>query len=510
MIDNNIVNIHHMCTGCSSCAQACPAHAITMKEDEEGFLFPEISAFKCISCYRCAKQCPVNNALEDRENNKTRPVDESVKVYACHARDEYTRLKSSSGGIFTVLARRFAEAPENLNSGAAVSPGAADTSETADASGASTAPVAPRDAGVPVAPGTSEVSGAPDTLRTSGVPGTPGASGNGYAIFGAAFDKDFNVKHDYIEDIRDIDRLRRSKYVQSDSGDMFFKAKQFLDKGKKVLYCGTPCQIAGLKAYLGRSYPKLLTCDIACHGVPSPKIWRMYLDFMKNRYGAEISDISFRDKSKGWNNAQMAITFKNGKQYLTDKNTDIFFIGFGKSIYNRKSCYDCLFRINNSRADITLADFWGIEKLISGSSAKPGSDNTGGGLESDDTGSTKTGSIKNDCPEKENLANDNKGVSCVIIHTPAGEKAFSAVRDLVVVDEFTLGDAIKYNPRLVSSCPEPERRKSFFADLGNGYNFDKLRKKYMDNFSLKYKAKRLIKGILSPGQIEKLKKFSGR
>lgn len=279
-------------------------------------------------------------------------------------------------------------------------------------------------------------------------------------VFGAEFDEAFRVRHNYTENADGLDALRRSKYVQSDTEKSFLKAREFLYSGKPVLFCGTPCQIAGLKAFLNKDYTNLLTCDLACHGVPSPKIWEMYLDFIRERYHSRITAVSFRDKSTGWNSSSMIIDFEDGRQYIDRVKKEIFFIGFGKSIFNRSSCYSCKFRINNTKADITLADFWGIDRQGDG-------------------GFT-----------------DNKGVSLVITHTEAGENALSQIKDGLYMKQQPPEEAIKYNPRLVSSVCEPAGRKSFFDDLKAGYTFDGLRRKYMDNFSIKYKIKGLAKLIL--------------
>ncbi len=282
----------------------------------------------------------------------------------------------------------------------------------------------------------------------------------GGVVFGATFDGAFKVVHGCTENAEGLDALRRSKYVQSDIGDTFIKAQEFLEAGRPVLFCGTPCQAAGLKAFLGKEYGGLLTCDLACHGVPSPKVWEMYLDFMRERYNSRIAAVSFRDKSTGWRGSSMKIGFEDGGQYTDRVQREIFFIGFGKSIFNRSSCYGCKFRINSSKADITLADFWGIDRQGDGDFT------------------------------------DDKGVSLVITHTDAGENALSQIKDGICMKQRPLDEAVRYNPRLVSSVGEPAGRKSFFDDMRAGHTFDRLRRKYMDNFSIKYRIKGLIKRIL--------------
>ncbi len=289
------------------------------------------------------------------------------------------------------------------------------------------------------------------TLRSGGV------------VFGAAFDGDFNVRHAFTENIEGLDELRRSKYVQSAAGNTFRLAKEFLDAGREVLYCGTPCQIAGLKSFLGKGYEKLTACDLACFGVPSPKVWQMYLGFLKDRHKSGIKGISFRDKSGGWKEYRMRISFANGGEYLVKAKDELYFIGFGKNIFSRRSCFDCRFRMQNSAADITLADFWGIDKMSTG------------------------------------ISDDNMGISLAITHTVNGENALAAIGSTVAMTECDAAEAVRYNPRLVSSASEPAGRASFFADMKNGYSFDMLRRKYMDNFSIKYKLKRMIKKVLGRG-----------
>lgn len=282
-------------------------------------------------------------------------------------------------------------------------------------------------------------------------------------VFGAGFDGDFRVRHFYIDNEQDLDGLRRSKYVQSDTETTFCEVRTFLKEGRRVLYCGTPCQIAGLKAYLNREHPNLLTCDLACHGVPSPKVWSMYLDYIRNKYHNKIKDVSFRDKSTGWNDSSMRIDFEDERRYMDRVKRETFFMGFGKSVFNRKSCFDCRFRIDHTKADITLADFWGIDR------------------------------------KEDKEYSDNKGVSLVIVHTAAGDKALSRIADQLFMKERSLDEAVRYNPRLVSSVKEPAGRSIFFIDMQSGYSFDRLRRKYMDNDSIRYRVKCLLKKILGRG-----------
>lgn len=423
-----------------------------MTANSEGFLYPRINEDICSDCGLCTGTCPVNKALETgtAARNKRPGAEAGQEAEAGFVQKmwrEQVKIKEQGTGI------------EQRGSPRQDTSSANDTSPYQD-----------------IALGQDTLDhrfyaccSMDETIRDASSSGgvfshlAKSILSEGGVVFGAGFDGKFKVRHVYIEEEKELDNLRRSKYVQSEIGDTFKEARNFLDKGRKVLFCGMPCQVAGLKAFLGRKYSGMIACDLACHGVPSPKVWDMYLKHIKDKYKSEIKAVSFRDKSTGWSNSSMRIDFKNGSKYMDPVKKEIFFIGFGKSIFNRKSCFNCLFRINNSKADITLADFWGIDKISPG-------------------GFT-----------------DNKGVSLVITHTPAGEEVFLRIRDDVRIDEQEYDAAVKYNPRLVSSVPEPPARRRFFTDLEFGCCFGRLVEKYMDNKSLKYRMKSRIKRMLGRG-----------
>lgn len=199
----------------------------------------------------------------------------------------------------------------------------------------------------------------------------------GGVVFGAGFDKEWNVCHQYVETAEDLDKLRRSKYVQSDIGTTFRQAKQFLDADHPVLFTGTPCQIAGLKNYLDKEYENLLTADIICHGVPSPAVWQKFLKESFPR--STIQAVNFRDKLIGWNKFYLSFVTNMGYRihgatkswtdYLLDFSLfsvltplvhyNIFLKSFLKELINRPSCHQCHFKGIKSRADFTLGDLWG-------------------------------------------------------------------------------------------------------------------------------------------------------
>jgi coenzyme F420-reducing hydrogenase beta subunit len=185
------------------------------------------------------------------------------------------------------------------------------------------------------------------------------------AVFGAAFDADFHVQHDAAESIEGLAAFRGSKYVQSSIGESYKACKKRLDEGQKALFSGTPCQIAGLKAYLQSEYTNLYCLDLICGGASSPKVWEKYLAYQKSIYHSKPVRISFRYKNPNWNPMYMLLEFENGVRYVS-KNDLYFHKSYGYGISLRPSCFQCNFRPVNQGSDITLGDFWKIKKYFPG------------------------------------------------------------------------------------------------------------------------------------------------
>lgn len=188
---------------------------------------------------------------------------------------------------------------------------------------------------------------------------------DGGIVFGARFDKKWQAVHDYASSIEDIDKFRGSKYTQSIIGDSYRQAECFLKSNRKVMFSGTPCQIAGLRNYLRKPYPGLLfTIEIICHGVPSPLIWDEYLKSITSLDNADaVECINMRDKRHGWIDYSISISFgKDNRQENVNEpaGTNKFMQGFIKNLYSRPSCYSCRFKSGKSGADITIGDYWGI------------------------------------------------------------------------------------------------------------------------------------------------------
>ena len=340
------------CCGCNACVQRCPKGCISMHEDNEGFLYPKVNTSTCIDCGLCEKVCPVVNQTATK-----RPL----QVLAAKNNKEYQRLRSSSGGMFVLLAEKV--------------------------------------------------------IREGGV------------VFGARFDDNWEVYHDYAEVLGDIEPFMRSKYLQSRIGDTFHKAESFLKQGRKVLYVGTPCQIAGLKLYLRKDYENLLAVDIVCHGLPSPGIWRKYL---KEEYGniKDIRFVSFREKQLSgfdWENygVKIADTSSSKKFFYKDNP---FMKAFINELISRPSCFKCPAKDGKSGSDLTLADFWGIDNV-------------------------------------DPAFNDSKGVSLVIIHSANGQDTIAGLD--IQCKESSYETVCKYNKSYcISAVEKPIERSKFWKEIG--------------------------------------------
>lgn len=270
----------------------------------------------------------------------------------------------------------------------------------------------------------------------------------GGVVFGAAFNKDFSVNTIFVDNKEDVVALQGSKYVQSDVGDSFKLARDFLNAGILVLFSGTPCQIGGLYAYLQTDYKNLITVDLICHGVPSPLVWRKYLDYQKSDSQSEIESISFRSKKTGWKDYSLLFEFKNKEDRLINHNEDLFMRVFLSDLCLRPSCYNCLFKTKNRLSDITLADFWGIENIL------PNMD-------------------------------DNKGTSIVILNSLRGRYYFQQIAESIKYDNsFEYNQIQRYNSAYLSSAKEPNDRKLFFRYIKK-YNFDKAYIKLKKNMQRK-------------------------
>jgi serine acetyltransferase/coenzyme F420-reducing hydrogenase beta subunit len=260
-------------------------------------------------------------------------------------------------------------------------------------------------------------------------------------VAGAVFADDHTVFHVATSDPQRLDALRSSKYLQSYTGELFNTLKQLLEDEKKVLMCGTPCQIAGLYHVLKHDCENLITCDFICRGVNSPKVFLLYLRMLEDKYGARATAIKFKNKSYGWHRFSTRIDFANGETYIKDRYHDPFMLGYLKyNCFVRPSCYACKFKEMPRQADITLADFWGINELYP--------------------------ELDNDC-----------GTSAILLNSKKGRDFFQSAGDALVYQECTLQEVSAGNPALSRSLEGKPHRERFFADA-DVLSFAELSKKY--------------------------------
>lgn len=270
-------------------------------------------------------------------------------------------------------------------------------------------------------------------------------------VFGAMFDDEWNVKHSYTETIEGLAKFRGSKYVQSTIGDSYSVAKKFLTENRKVLFSGTPCQIAGLKKFLHKEYDNLFTVEVVCHGVPSPKVWHDYLKYKQEGVAVKheqdkqigltkITNISFRDKSDGWKKFSFRMEYTNQDQIpnnvepakdinstieITPYKMDTYMAGFLKNLTLRPSCFHCAARKGKSGADISIADYWNIEAVHSG-------------------------------------FDDDKGCGLVLVNSERGEHLYNSISNQIDSINSFYKKAIIFNKCIIESVERPSQRTLFW------------------------------------------------
>ena len=361
-------NIEHLekkeCTGCCVCSNACPVNAIIMQSDNNGFIYPKINYDICIHCGICIRVC----------QGRKKVIKESItKVYAAWSKDDDLRYTSTSGGVFSELAKYV--------------------------------------------------------LKKGG------------KVVGAAYDNANSVEHILIDDIDKLSLLRQSKYVQSDSKDIYKKVKYALDQSEFVLFCGTPCQIAGLRSYLGVKYKNLLMISFIWLGVNSPKAFKSWLKDIECKEKNKVKKVWFKYKDKGWKKSPLCtrIDFYDGKYKVYYGLNNTFMNGYiGHHFYVRPSCNCCNFKGLAYGADIVVADFWG----------------------------------RND--------QEDKGVSLVIVNNEFGEYYLEQIKCNMVIQEEDYNKAVLGNPALNSSVASSKYREMFLRDLDKNC-FSKVYRKYTNN-----------------------------
>ena len=352
------------CTGCGMCANICPRNAISIIEDKCGFFYPKINNL-CVDCGICEKNCNLRWTLTNK--NTDHPL-----AFAAWSIDPEIRFKSTSGGVFSEIARAIL--------------------------------------------------------------------GKGGYVVGASYDDHNNVVHIAIRNECDLAKIRQSKYLQSFSGRIYSQVKELLDMGETVLFCGTPCQVAALYSFLNKPYNNLFTIDFICRGVNSPKAFKSWLNEIEKKYNSKVKNVWFKYKEDGWKASPYCskISFFDNKHIVLSGNDNLFMVGYlGPNLYIRPSCAKCHFKGVPRLADITLADYWGIESEY----------------------------------------DDDKGTSLVIINNEKGKILLDgASKNLNIVNK-DFSDSIKYNPCYKKSVYISSNSEKFLRSLSY-CKFSKALNKY--------------------------------
>lgn len=336
------------CSGCSACFSACPVRCITMKQDDEGFLYPEASA-ECIGCGICKKVCPIFHS-QNIKNDFHKP-------FVALSLDQNVWKKSASGGAFSEICNSW---------------------------------------------------GDNDTI-----------------FIGAAWEK-LQVNHVGVIGINSIGPLRKSKYIASDLCNTFVQAKQYLDSGGKVLFCGTPCQVAGLRSFLNKDYEHLLTIDLICHGVGSPKVFKECLKDIEKTEGETIVGYEFRSKKKYYESDYLSCVYTKSRSiyYLMDRYHQLFM----SQLCLRPSCsHYCKFRNPNRQGDITIADFKGLSDIFPQFEVK------------------------------------RRNYSTIVVNSLKGASIIPELEKRMELHPYPLELVIKYNPFFAEHTELPSERNIFFS-----------------------------------------------
>lgn len=286
---------------------------------------------------------------------------------------------------------------------------------------------------------------------------------DGGYVGGAVFNEDFSVKQFISNDKNDLEQLRNTKYVQSNSEGFYKEVQRILKEGNKVLVCGLPCQMAGLKAYLRKDYENLIIVDLICLGINSPKILPAYLHWKEEQHGSKIVYYKAKNKELGWRQLTTKIVFENGDVEYDKRDTNYFTHGFiATHAFARPSCYDCKFKGTPKIADITIGDFWGAERYV--------------GKDFD----------------------HDLGTSVVIVNSQKGEEFYQTVRNKYRDTEIEYSDVRKGNPALDISLSLPSfDREQFYNDLSS-MSFGEFAEKYIklpskQQLSIKERVKNLVR-----------------
>lgn len=384
------------CCGCGACAAVCRAQCIVMVEDACGFMRPQVDAETCWHCETCDTACPVLGRGHAGSGVSEERICAPTAVDGCdawwvQARDADLVARSSSGGVFALLAEAVAR--------------------------------------------------------------------NGGAVYGAAFAEGCrSVRHERATSSDGMAGFMRSKYVQSVVGvDIYQGIAIDLARGHPVLFSGTACQVAGVRRYLASRNisDEGLTCvDVICHGAPSPRVWRAWLDDVESRLGEPVVAVDFRDKRSGWEDYSVTYRSAGGREVSRPWNKDWFIAAFLNNASLRPSCSGCPFKCDCD-SDLTLGDFWGIRTAH---------------------------------PEVE----VEQGISAVIVRTEMGARTFESIAGEVRRGRSDIKAISAGNPSLRTPAKPYVKYDEFMRGIAAGYGARDLRRRWGFGLTLADKLRRRL------------------
>lgn len=379
------------CCGCTACYAKCPQHAIEMKVDEKGFLYPEIDTSKCIECQICKTVCDFKNKNVKNENRIKQ------EVWALKHKDSEVLKKSSSGGAFTAISDLI--------------------------------------------------------LKNKG------------RVAGVILNENLLAQHLIVDNATQRNDMCGSKYMQSELRNVYCEVKTSLENNIPVLFTGTPCQVAGLKLFLGNvDISNLYTCDFICHGVVSPLLFREYIKFIEKKSHKKVANHIFRSKIHGWGHTEGNI-FIDGTKDFDSFESQLHKTVFYADLGERPSCYFCKYTSIERCSDITLGDYWGIKETM---------------------------------PE----FYSNEGVSVILVNTNKGKKIINGLSDEVELRKAQIKDVVGKQPQLEHPVHNnPEKEKFWNCLTKKGYI--KAVKKYV----LKTSYRRILKITKKLGIYELMRKI---
>lgn len=279
-------------------------------------------------------------------------------------------------------------------------------------------------------------------------------------VFGAAFDDSLHLRHCAVFSKEDLPILRRSKYVQSEIGDTFLEVEQYLKEKRPVLFVGTPCQVAGLKSFLGKSVDSenLLTIDLLCHGVPSPGVFKRHVADIERKANKKLRSIVFRHKRRPWGTLSVIHEFSDGTERELADFEDVYFVLFGLFIGTRPCCGDCLFAQKERPGDITIGDFWGIRNT--------------------DIITPKT---------------KRKGISIVIVNAQKGQRRVDDISSKHLIHKQSYEDALRWGRQPLLSPPGRSRKQTLFFDaIEKDESLDVIAERFFPNYRNRYIFKKIF------------------